>query len=89
MGYENINKEGNFFQSSLGDYGFRVLGAGESSASGENFRAIQVIEAAEVTTTTQTGDALSSQALPEGGTVFGKFDTVSVVSGVVLAYLAS
>tara|TARA_R110002153_G_C13160967_1_gene483068 strand:- start:243 stop:512 length:270 start_codon:yes stop_codon:yes gene_type:complete len=89
MAYETIVKEGNFYQSSTGDYGFRLLGAGEASVAGENFRAIQIIEAAVITTTNLNGDSLSSQSLPEGVIVFGKFNTVSVVSGVVLAYLAA
>tara|TARA_R110001632_G_scaffold90280_1_gene194024 strand:+ start:146 stop:415 length:270 start_codon:yes stop_codon:yes gene_type:complete len=89
MAYETIVKEGNFYQSSTGDYGFRLLGTGESSVAGENFRAIQVIEAAVITTTNVNGDSFSSQALPGSVIVFGKFDTVSVASGSVLAYLAA
>jgi hypothetical protein len=88
MAYETIVKEGNFYQSATGDYGFRLLEAGESSVAGESFRSIQAVEGAVVTTTTQVGDALTSLALGEGTIIYGKFDSVSCVSGKVLAYKA-
>jgi hypothetical protein len=88
MSYENIVKEGNFQQTATGDYGFRLLEGGESSVSGESFRAIQAIEGAVVTTTTTSGDALTNLGLGEGTIIYGKFDSVSCVSGKVLAYSA-
>ena len=88
MAYETIVKEGNFYQSATGDYGFRLLEAGESSVAGESFRSIQAVEGAVVTTTTQVGDALTSLGLGEGTIIYGKFDSVSCVSGKVLAYKA-
>ena len=88
MAYETIVKEGNFYQSATGDYGFRLLEAGESSVAGESFRSIQALEGAVVTTTTQVGDALTGAGLGEGTIIYGKFDSVSCVSGKVLAYSA-
>ena len=88
MAYETIVKEGNFYQSATGDYGFRLLEAGESSVAGESFRSIQALEGAVVTTTTQVGDALTSLGLGEGTIIYGKFDSVSCISGKVLAYKA-
>ncbi len=88
MSYETIVKEGNFYQSATGDYGFRLLSGGDSSTAGESFRSIQALEDSVVTTTTQAGDALTSVNLTEGMTVFGKFDSVAVASGKVLAYKA-
>lgn len=88
MSYENIVKDGNFYQSSTGDYGFRFLEGGDASASGESFRAIQVIEGAVITTTTLVGDALTNVGLGEGTIIYGKFDSVSCVSGKVIAYSA-
>lgn len=88
MAYENIVKEGNFYQSAAGDYGFRLLDAGVSSTAGESFRAVQMIEDSVVTTTTQTGDALTSISIGQGTIIYGKFDSVSCVSGKVLAYKA-
>jgi hypothetical protein len=87
MGFENITKEGNFYQSVIGDYGFKLISAGASSS--ESFRAIQLLEDSVVTTTTTVGDALTSASLLAGTTIFGKFDTVSVASGSVIAYKAS
>jgi len=88
MAYETIVKEGNFYQSATGDYGFRLLNGTESSTAGESFRAIQALEGAVVTTTTQVGDALTDAGLGEGTIIYGKFDSVSCVSGKILAYKA-
>ena len=86
MAYENIVKEGNFYQTATGDYGFRVVEGGASTS--DSCRAIQALEDSVVTTTTQAGDALTSVTLTEGTIVFGKFDSVAVASGKVLAYKA-
>jgi hypothetical protein len=88
MSYETIVKEGNFYQSATGDYGFRLLSGGDSSTAGESFRSIQALQDSVVTTTTLAGDALTSVTLTEGMVVFGKFDSVAVASGKVLAYKA-
>ena len=87
MSYENITKDGNFFQSATGDYGFKVVEAAGSTS--ESCRAIQALEDSVVTTTTTVGDALTSVTLTEGTIVFGKFDSVAVASGKVIAYKAS
>ena len=86
MAYENISKEGNFYQSATGDYGFRLLEAAESATDG--FRAIQALESSVITTTTTVGDALTSVTITEGSVIYGKFDSVTCVSGKVLAYKA-
>lgn len=89
MSYENISKEGNFFQTSTADYGFRLIDSASSAVAGESYRAIQVLADAVVTTTTSIGDALTGESLVAGTTIYGKFDTVSVVSGKVIAYKAA
>ncbi len=89
MSYENINKEGNFYQTSTGDYGFRYITSASTPVSGEAYRAIQVISDASVTTTTAVGDALTAVTLSEGTIIYGKFDSVSVSSGAVIAYKAA
>lgn len=88
MSFENIIKEGNFYQASTGDYGFRVL-TNATSVSGESFRSIQALDAvATVTATSVNGDNLSSQVIPKGGVILGKFTSITV-TGTVIAYLAS
>lgn len=86
MSYENITKDGNFYQAVTGDYGFRLLETGESSVAGESFRAVQALEGSSITTTTQVGDALTAVSLAEGSVVYGRFDSVSCISGKVIAY---
>lgn len=89
MSYENISKPNNFYQTSAGDYGFRVINSLSTPVSGESYRAIQVIANATVTTTTTAGDALTAEFLSEGTVIYGKFDSVSVSNGKVIAYKAS
>jgi len=74
----------------FGGYGFRLLTASETSVSGENFGALQVIEDAVITATSnaEQGDAsITSLSLISGTTIFGDFSAVTVASGKVMAYL--
>lgn len=87
MAFENITKEGNFYQSVVGDYGFRYVTAGNNTT--DSCRAIQALEDSVVTTTTTKGDALTSVTIAEGMVIFGKFDSVAVATGKVIAYKAS
>lgn len=88
MAFESIVKEGNFYQSSTGDYGFRVL-TDETSVAGESFRSIQALNAiATVTADSVKGDNLTGQVIPKGGVILGKFTEITV-TGTVIAYLAS
>ncbi|GEM_PF-6353551 len=86
MGFETIVKEGNFYQSATGDYGFRLVSTGESTS--ESSRSIQALTDIVITTTTSVGDALTSVTLIEGTIIFGKFDSVSVISGKAIVYKA-
>jgi hypothetical protein len=88
MSYETIIKERNFYQTSTGDYGFRLVSSTFSQPAGESYRALQIIADATVTTTTLVGDGLTSEALTAGTIIYGKFDTVSVASGKLIAYKA-
>ena len=47
MGFENIVKEGNYYQTSSGDYGFKYIQAGGSVTN--SFRVIQVLSDAVIT----------------------------------------
>lgn len=87
MAFENIAKAGNYQQTASGDYGFKYIQSGGSETN--SFRVIQVLQDATITTTTTVGDALTSVTLSEGTVIYGKFDSVAVSSGAVLAYLAS
>lgn len=91
MSFESIVKEGNFYQSSTGDYGFRLLTGTESSVAGESFRAIQVISAtAQLDATSVRKDSINSTlVIPQGTVIFGKFTDITMTSGKVIAYLAS
>ena len=83
----NITKDRNYYQSSMGDFGFRKIAAGETSPGGETYRVIVCIQEASVNAESMVGDSLTGQVLPTGMQVFGKFTQVSCYQGVVLAYL--
>lgn len=89
MSYETIVKEGNFYQTTTADYGFRLLTNGTASDPSDSFRSVQALEDSVITTTTTVGDALTSLSISEGTIVYGKFDTVRCDGGKVIAYKAS
>ena len=91
MAFESIVKEGNFYQTSTGDYGFRLLTGTEVSIAGESFRAIQVIsDTAQLVATSVRKDSINDTLVISKGTViFGKFTEITMTSGKVIAYLAS
>ena len=78
---------GDYNAASFGQNGFRVVDSGGGTEANEIYVAIQVIADAVVTTTTDYGDALSSTSISAGTVVFGVFNTITVDSGTVLAYI--
>ena len=66
----------------------KVTSINQLQETTDSCRAIQALEDSVVTTTTSAGDALTSVTLSEGTIIFGKFDSVTLASGKVLAYKA-
>jgi len=91
MSFENIIKDGNFYQASTGDYGFRILTATTTSAVGESFRSIQALGNSTITVSADSavGDDLDNLVIPKGGVILGKFTSITITSGTAIAYLAS
>ena len=87
MGYNTIVREQDFNASSFGEYGFRIVASGFSQPAGETYRAITFIEDSTITTTTDAGQAITSIAFTAGLTIYGRFNTISVASGRVVAYI--
>jgi len=83
----NITKDRNYFQASMGDFGFRKLGPNDSTPQGETYRVIVCLQEASINTTSLVGDSLTGQVIATGATIFGKFTSVSCYQGVVLAYI--
>ena len=92
MSFENITRDSNFYQSSSADYGFRIFtGEGTTnSLQGESFRSIQVLTAATLTATSTIGDSIPNTIQLKAGTVIlGKFTSIALEEGEIIAYLAS
>ena len=84
MGYSNLANPGNYQQAAFGQKGFEFLdGSGNTTG---NYNAVQVIADATVTIQASAGDGLTNVDLPAGMTIVGKFTSVSISSGKVLAY---
>ena len=88
MAYENVNATPNFQRQVLGQKGFRYLTGSASGTAGEHYRAITVIDDATISLTSESGDNLSSVAVPAGITIYGLFSAVSTSAGTVIAYIA-
>lgn len=88
MGYANINNPANYQLAAFGQFGFRVITTGQSGQSGEQYRVVVALENSTISVTAEAGDGLSAQAILAGTSVYGLFDSVEVVSGTVLAYIA-
>jgi len=87
MAYNTIVREQDFQASSFGEYGFRVVDSSFSQPSGEVYRAITIAQDASVTVVCDNGDSFTTKALPAGLTIYGKFNSISVASGLVIAYI--
>lgn len=87
MAYNTIVREQDFQASSFGEYGFRLIETGFSQPAGEVYRAITIIQDSVITVTSEVAAGLTSETFPAGLTVYGKFNTISVASGRVIAYI--
>lgn len=87
MAFNTIVREQDFYASSFAEYGFRVVDSSFSQPSGESYRAITVAQDATVTVVSDSGDSFTSKVLPAGLTIYGKFTSITVASGLVIAYI--
>ena len=84
----NLTNSGDFQNAAFGQKGFRVVDNTFSQPEGEAYVSIYVTQACtNLTTTTPAGDAIGGIDLQQGMVLYGDFTTVSVGTGVVLAYI--
>jgi len=86
----NLYYSSDFQKLSFGDNGLRIIAASGTSIGGENFCAIQAVEASTISCDIDAagGDAsITSLALTAGTIIVGNFDDVSVASGKIICYL--
>jgi|DEB0MinimDraft_10_1074344.scaffolds.fasta_scaffold118520_2 hypothetical protein len=87
MSFNTIVRNQDFQASSFGEYGFRLVESGFSQPAGEVYRAITFVEDSIVTVTCGSGDGLTAETFAAGLTIYGKFNTISVSSGRLIAYI--
>lgn len=88
MSYVNLTNPANYQLQDFGQMGFRLLTPISTPVSGEMYRTIYVLQDAVVSALTEKGDDIVSKPLLAGTTLHGLFNSVSVTSGRVLAYMA-
>lgn len=87
MAYSNLTNPGNYQLASFGQKGFKLVENGTAAPAG-HYNSILVLDDASVTCTSLNGDNLTDVDVPAGVTIVGMFTSISVDSGVVLAYIA-
>ena len=96
MAYSNLNNPANFQLQGFDQYGFRIIQAGMSGETNANepligsdsYRTVLAIQDAVVNLVTLHGDTLLNKTLFQGQELHGLFQSVEVLSGEVVAYLA-
>lgn len=68
----------------FGQAGFDYVTTGTINA--DTYIAISALEDASISVTASAGDALSSVTIPKGLTIYGRFTSITVASGKILAY---
>ena len=69
----------------FGQAGFDALGASET-VTAHTYIAITALEDSSITIVAETGDSLTTSPIPKGLTIYGRFSSVTCVSGKILAY---
>lgn len=87
MAYSNLTNPGNYQLASFGQKGFKLVEVGDTAITG-HYNSILVLDDASVTCTSVNGENLTDVEVPAGVTIVGMFTSISVDSGVVLAYIA-
>ena len=68
----------------FGQSGFDYVTTG--TINSHTYIAISALEDASISATAVGGDSLSSVTIPKGMTIYGKFSSITVSSGKILAY---
>ena len=79
-----LEQEYNANLQAFGQEGFDYITTG--TVSDQTFIAVTALENSSISVTAEKGDNLSSVAIPKGVTIYGRFSSLTVVSGKVLAY---
>ena len=81
----NLTKDYNFYANYFGQAGFDVVASPETVNS-HTYVAIFANADATVTFTASEGDSGTAIALPAGSTLYGRFTSVTCVSGKLIVY---
>lgn len=82
---QKLQRDANFNLQAFGQAGFDSVGASETVNS-HNYIAITALDDVVISATASEGDSLTSTTIPKGLTIFGRFTSITVTSGKILAY---
>jgi hypothetical protein len=80
--------------TSFGQHGYKVIADTNKATpiDGTNFVAITVLAASTTVTTTTTDTdrfpTITGLSVPQGATIYGSWDSITLGAGVVIAYMA-
>lgn len=81
----NLTKDFNFYANYYGQAGHDVMGAADTVNS-HTYVQIWAQQDATVTYTSEVGDSGTSVALNAGSSIYGRFSSVTCVSGKLIVY---
>ena len=81
----NLTKSYNFFANFFGQAGHDLLGASET-VDDHTYIHIWAQQDATVTYTSEVGDSGTAVVLKAGASIYGRFSSVTCVSGKLIAY---
>lgn len=83
-----MNSKLDFFAGSFGLKGSRKISAGGSGTAGETYLCVQAVVDTALSLTQDRGDTtINLTTLPAGVSIYGRFNSVSVSTGEVIAYI--
>ena len=92
MAHKDYAYQSNINQAMIGQFGIKILTAGQTSAEGETYVGIKaladsVLSSDLVALNGEIGDAsITSLALGKGLTIEGRFENITATSGVLYLY---
>lgn len=79
-----LSHDYNYNLMSFGQNGFDYITTG--TVNDQTFIAFTALEDASISATASKGDSLTTVTIPKGLTIYGRFTSVTVASGKILAY---
>lgn len=81
---QKLQRDAEYHLQSFGQAGFDYVTTGTIST--DVYIAVTALEDAQIDATASAGDSLTNVTIPKGLTIYGRFSSITVDSGKILAY---